>query len=51
MRPCPGIQFFFFLLITLYGSLFGVSGCLQAAGLLVVVECGWEEEIDAGLRG
>ena len=30
---------------------FGVSGCLQAAGLLVVVECGWEEEIDAGLRG
>ena len=42
---------FFSLFVTLYGSLFSVSGCLQAAGLLVVVECGWEEEIDAGLRG
>ena len=43
MGPCLGIQLFF--------SLFSLSGCLQAAGFLVVVECGWEEEIDAGLRG
>ena len=43
MRPCLGIQSF--------SSLFGLSGCLQAAGFLVVVECGWAEEIDAGLRG
>ena len=43
MRPCLGIQSFF--------SLFSLSGCLQAAGFLVVVECGWAEEIDAGLRG